>query len=346
LNIWIDLSNSPHPLLFAPIARELEKRGHRISVTARDNAQTVAIAQGLWPDLTVIGGPSPKQRRGKAIAIGTRVRELTRWAASTRPDVALSHNSYAQIVAARIRGVTTITAMDYEHQPANHLAFRLAERILMPEAMRVLSLRRQGVTTQKVAYYPGLKEEIYLGNFKPGDTVDSPVRTGTAEEILVIARTPPSRAAYHRFDNPLFEELLVQAAANTRIRLVVLTRHPEQLEGLAALESSRVIVPRDPIDSRAAMYEADLVVGAGGTMTREAALLGVPTLSVFAGREPEVDRWLERRGMLTKLRPTDAIPPFRKRSTQPTPLVHLRARSAELVDWFASAIESHAKRRP
>ena len=44
------------------------------------------------------------------------------------------------------------------------------------------------------------------------------------------------------------------------------------------------------------MYAADLVIGAGGTMTREAALLGVPTFSVFAGKSPAVDRALEAQG--------------------------------------------------
>jgi len=38
----------------------------------------------------------------------------------------LSHNSYSQIVAARLLRIPVVTAMDFEHQPANHLAFRLA----------------------------------------------------------------------------------------------------------------------------------------------------------------------------------------------------------------------------
>ena len=41
MKIWIDLSNSPHPLLFAPIARAFEEQGHEVLVTARDNAQTL-----------------------------------------------------------------------------------------------------------------------------------------------------------------------------------------------------------------------------------------------------------------------------------------------------------------
>ena len=39
----------------------------------------------------------------------------------------MSHNSYAHIVAARSLGIRAVTAMDFEHQPANHVGFRLAE---------------------------------------------------------------------------------------------------------------------------------------------------------------------------------------------------------------------------
>ena len=76
-------------------------------------------------------------------------------------------------------------------------------------------------------------------------------------------------------------------------RCVVLARRPEQRRAIGALGLPNVVLPEHAIDSRSLMYAADLVIGAGGTMTREAALLGVPTVSVFAGRTPAVDRWLE-----------------------------------------------------
>src|SRR5262245_30198900 len=135
MRIWIDLSNSPHPLLFKPIARRLEGLGHSVHITARDNAQTVELARERWPEVAVIGGPSPKGRKAKAQQIARRVNDLRRWAKDVKPDVALSHNSYAQIVAARTLRIPVVTAMDFEHQPANHLAFRLARKVLLPAAL-------------------------------------------------------------------------------------------------------------------------------------------------------------------------------------------------------------------
>ena len=135
LEVWIDLANSPHPLLFAPIVRRLEELGHGVSITARDHAQTVELTERTWPRFDVVGGPSPAGRLAKARTLFDRIGALRAWARQRRPDVALSHNSYAQIVAARTLGVPIVTAMDFEHQPANHLAFRLATLVLLPEAL-------------------------------------------------------------------------------------------------------------------------------------------------------------------------------------------------------------------
>ena len=94
--------------------------------------------------------------------------------------------------------------MDYEGQPANHLAFRLADVILMPEALRDSGVRRQGASDRRTRFYPGFKEEIYLGDFEPAPDVLASIGVPRDGRQLVVARTPPSRATYHRFENTLF----------------------------------------------------------------------------------------------------------------------------------------------
>jgi predicted glycosyltransferase len=346
MRLWIDLSNSPHPLLFAPIARRLELAGHEVLVTARDNAQTVELARARWPDVEVIGGPSPKARTKKAAQMASRVRELHSWARSVRADVALSHNSYGQILAASLLRMPIVTAMDFEHQPANHLAFRLADVILLPQALEGCPLRRQGARKKKVRFYPGLKEEIYLGDFQPSDRVlDQLGLERSPRAPIVVLRTPPSRAAYHRFGNPLFGDALELIGRDPAARCVVLVRHPEQRQAVEALNLPNCTIPAVAVDSRSLMRAADLVIGAGGTMTREAALLGVPTFSVFAGAEPAVDSWLRQRGLLQRLTSAEQLLPIRGRSSEPHPLTGLRERSAALVELFVEALQSVSRRR-
>src|SRR5690349_713753 len=232
MKIWIDCSNSPHPLLFAPVARRLEQVGHQVVLTARDNAQTLELARERWPTVTVIGGVSPRRRWAKVAALSERISELRRWAAGAKPDVALSHNSYAQIVAARSLRIPAVTAMDFEHQPANHLAFRLATTVLVPEVLPVDVIRRQGAGPAKVVRYAGLKEELYIGDFKPDRAVLAKVGIDARPRIVAVARTPPTRAVYHPFENPLFEPALSTVCSQDGAVCVVLTRHAEQIAAI------------------------------------------------------------------------------------------------------------------
>jgi predicted glycosyltransferase len=334
VRIWIDLSNSPHPLLFAPIARRLEELGHEVGITARDNAQTVELTLERWPDATIIGGESPKSRHMKTQIMAQRVTCLRRWARSFRADVALSHNSYAQILAARTLGLRVVTAMDYEGQPANHLAFRLAHVILMPEALRHTQVRSQGATVQRTHFYPGFKEQIYLGDFEPDPRLCDSLGVSHLDVPLVVARTPPSRASYHQFGNQLFDRTIRTLGEDTNARVVVLVRHEEQRDAIRALNLGNIVVPEHAIDSLSLIHQADLVIGAGGTMTREAALMGIPTYSLFAGRQPAVDRQLEARGYLRRLAHVDDLMPLQRRLENPRPKSELCDDAASLVAFF------------
>ena len=338
MRIWIDLSNSPHPLLFVPVARRLEERGHSVLVTARDNAQTVELARERWPGVDVIGGPSPKGRVAKARTMVQRVLDLRGWARAQRPDVALSHNSYGQIVAARQLGIPVVTAMDFEHQPANHLAFRLARTVLLPAALERTTVRRQGATSRKTRFYPGLKEEIYLADFQPDTGLLERLGIGTGNgSTLVVARPAPDLALYHSFENPLFLECVKTVLRDPHATVVVLPRHGEQRRALSELDLDRCIVPESALDSRSLMSQADLMIGAGGTMTREAALMGVPTVSLFAGRRPAVDEWLEANGFMSVLRSVDDLPEVTPQ-VRADRLVALRERGDRLVEHFCDAV--------
>ncbi len=338
MRIWIDLSNSPHPLLFGPVAHRLEAAGHSVHITARDNAQTIELARERWADFTVIGGKSPKGRPAKARAIYQRVADLRRWAATTRPDVALSHNSYAQIVAARTLRIPAVTAMDFEHQPANHLAFRLARTVLLPQALDQLGLHRQGATAAKTRFYPGLKEEVYLGDFEPDATLRHQLAI-TPDRKLVVARPAPDQAVYHSFENPLFVECVQAVLRDPQVTVVVLPRRPEQGQAIAALGLERCIVAERALDSRSLMSQAELMIGAGGTMTREAALMGVPTVSLFAGHRPAVDTWLESNGFMSIITDVRDLPALESRPHEDR-LEALRRRGDMLVGHFCDAVEA------
>jgi uncharacterized protein len=338
MRVWIDLANSPHVPLFEPVVDRLRAAGHGVVLTARDHAQTVALARECWPEVKVIGGESPGGKRAKAAGIARRAAALRSYARSARPGVALSHGSYAQALAARSLRVPTVTMMDYEHQPANHLSFRLAQRVIVPEAFPEQALRRFGARNGKVVRYPGFKEELYLAGFQPDPAVLDELGLDRGD-VVAVMRPPPDGALYHRDGNSVFDDLVDRARAQEGVQIVVLPRMREQVERYRSLPG--VVVPERPVDGSSLVGCADLMVGAGGTMNREASLLGTPTYTVFAGRLAALDQQLLDEGRLFDLRDGNATPVFEKRPEPATPVPEERRRA--ILDAVLGALAAVAR---
>jgi predicted glycosyltransferase len=336
--VWIDLANSPHVPLLTPVGDRLEEIGNEVLVTVRDHAQTLALAEARWPRFRVIGRESPQGRVAKGRSIARRAETLRRFAAEQRPDVALSHNSYAQLLAARLAGVPRVTMMDYEHQPANHLAFRVADRTIVPAVFPEHSLRRFGASPEKVVRYPGFKEELYLTGFRP--TTDVVGQLGLdPEKVIAVMRPPPEGALYHRMANDRFDELLELAAGEDGVQAILLPRTPDQAARYRA--DPRIRIPERAVDGSSLLAAADLVIGGGGTMNRESAVLGTPTYTVFAGELAAVDAELIRLGRMHDLRAPGVLPRFEKKR-QAAPAAAAR-RAEPILDAILGALTEVAR---
>lgn len=335
--IWVDLANSPHVPFFRALADEFRARGHEVEVTARDFAQTLELARAAGMSPTVVGGYGGRALAGKAGNLFGRAWALARWARGRGFGLAVSHNSYSQVVAARLLGLRAVTLMDYEHQPANHLAFRLASRVVVPDSFPEESLRRFGARPRKVRRYAGTKEDVYLADFAPDPRFPEQLRAlGVGEgDVLIVVRPPARDALYHRFENELFAELLDALAAREGVRLLMLPRTGAQRDELRARFAGDAFVwPEHALDGRNLVAAADLVVSAGGTMNREAAALGVPAATVYAGRFAAVDEQLLREGRLARVAAREdvrALRPGKKNTASPRRATGVRAEVADRI---------------
>jgi uncharacterized protein len=334
--IWIDLANSPHVPLFRALVPEFVARGHEVLVTAREFAQTVELAESAGLKPHVLGGHGGRKLTGKAGNLFGRAWALKGWARGRGVALAVSHNSYAQIVAARALGIRTVTLMDYEHQPANHLAFRLATRVVVPRAFPAAALRRCGASARKVRRYDGTKEDVYLADFVPDPHFNRQLRALgiDADDLLVVVRPPAREALYHRFENELFDELLERLRAQPRVKVLLLARTRAQRELYASRESANFILPRAALDGANLLAAADLVISAGGTMNREAAALGVPAATIYAGRWAAVDEELVREGRLRRIgtrAELDELPLRKKKSLNLRRATQVRTQVLDLI---------------
>jgi predicted glycosyltransferase len=296
VRIWVDFTNSPHVLVLRPVIETLRARGHEVSVTARDFAQTLGLCRRFGIEHEAIGRHRGGARASKAIGLVDRSLALTRWARGRGFDLAIGHGSNDITVAAAVLRIPCSTMFDYEWATVQHnVNCRLAQAVVVPDAIPPERLYRYGARG-KVQGYPGLKEEYYLADFEPDPGILATLGLDDAQPIAVV-RTAPEVSLYHRFENDLFAGVLDRLRA---VQTVVLPRTPEQRAELERLGG--LIVPATAIDAQSLIAFADLVVSAGGTMNREAVALGTPVYTLFEGRLGAVDERLIAEGRLRALR--------------------------------------------
>ena len=307
MRVWVDCTNSPHVLIFRPLIRRMEDRGHEVVVTSRDFAQTIGLLDKYGIPHRTMGAHGGGGLAGKARAMTSRSAQLARMVRSERFDVAVAHGSTDQPLVARLAGIPQVTMFDYEHAAAMHHSHgRLASRVLVPDAIPESALARYGIRPPKLIRYPGLKEEYYLADYPPDPAAVVEELGLDEQKVIVVLRPPPEVTLYHRgASTDVFAQVvdMLEAQAD-RVQVVALPRIAEQRE---ALRGRGVIVPEQAVDGPGLIAASDLVISAGGTMNREAVALGVPAYSPFAGRMGAVDARLIEQGRLHRLDDPDAV---------------------------------------
>ncbi|MGA2925370.1 MAG: DUF354 domain-containing protein [Solirubrobacteraceae bacterium] len=338
MRVWIDLTNSPHVLVMAPVIDDLRARGHVVEVTARDFAQTLGLCRRLRIAHTPIGRHRGSGLAAKARGLVDRSLALLRWARPRGFDLALGHGSNDVSVAAALLRIPCATMFDYEWATVQHsVNCRLAQAVVVPDAIPRQRLYRYGARG-KIRAYPGLKEEYYLARFEPDPAVLAELSLDPRQPIVVV-RTAPEVSLYHRFENDLFAAVLEHVRS---AQAVVLPRTERQRAELQ--RAGGFIVPERALDAQSLIAYADLVVSAGGTMNREAVALGTPVFTVFEGRLGAVDQRLIAEGRLQRLHSAEQVT-LAKRDCGAAGAERIRRDPGLLVDLLLSPVAQPSARR-
>jgi predicted glycosyltransferase len=299
--IWVDLTNPAHVVVLRPLVELLEADEHEVTLTARPLSHTTELLDDWGHPYTAIGHHGGASRVGKALAAGSRTAQAFAFARGKRFDYGLAHGSTDLPPIGRLLRIPNTTMFDYEWARLQHeLNCRLATRVLVPDAIPAERLEPYGARPPKLVQYPGLKEEYYLGDFEPDESVLGELGLDPSGVIAVV-RTAPSYALYlGGSENELLPRVL-RRLLDEEAQVVVLARTDDQRRALRELDAS-LIVPEHAVDGRGLAALADLVVSAGGTMIREAAVLGTPVWSIFEGRLGAVDELLIAEGRVHFLR--------------------------------------------
>jgi predicted glycosyltransferase len=339
--LWIDLDNSPHVPFFLPIIEELRKRGHEIVLTARNSYQVCELLELYHLSCKVIGGHWGKNRFLKMLGTCSRAAQLYPVALKEKPDLAISHGSRAQLIAATILRIPTLMITDYEF--AAGVGFFHPNWTFIPKYISGL----KGVPESQLLRYPGLKEDVYVPRFQPNLGLRGELGLST-DDLVVTLRPPATEAHYHNPEaDVLFDAAMELLLNHPKARIVLLPRNGKQDRALRKVWSQwmtegKIVVPNRAVDGLSLLWCSDLVISGGGTMNREAAALGVPVYSIFRGQIGAVDRYLCDSGRLALLESVADVrtkikiernDPANRRLIDRTPVL------ASIVDGIASIAE-------
>lgn len=229
----------------------------------------------------------------------------------------MSHGSRSMVLAARWLKIPVVTMYDYEFTETS-IFNRFSDVVLVPDRIPDEVLDEIKLPRAKRRKYPGIKEELYVREFRPDvcfrddfiepHSVLEPSFFGK-DSVLAVLRPPAMTANYHsEKSDVLFGDLLRFLLNSPEVFTVVVPRTREHSDHIAAqlraMPNKRgswtVII--QAVDGLQLAFASDLLISGGGTMNREAALLGVPVYSIFAGRQGALDRQMEAEGSIAFIR--------------------------------------------
>ena len=344
--VWIDLDNSPHVPFFAPIIKELESRGAEVLLTARDAYQVTELVDLFGLDCDRVGRHYGKNKLLKIFGVLDRTVRLLPSLLRKKPDLALSHGSRAQMLAAYMLGVPSIVIMDYEHAHQGllwvHPTWVICPAVIPDSAVKL--------SKDHILRYRGIKEDVYVPSFKSDPATRSNLGLSDAD-LLVTIRPPATEAHYHRPESDvLFQGVVDYLAEQPTVKMVLLPRNARQDASIREswpklVAAGKVIIPDRVLDGMNLIWHSDLVVSGGGTMNREAAALGVPVYSIFRGQIGSVDQYLTETGRLVLLEDVaDAKKKLKleKRQHPEEPQDKERVAMTDIVDEVVSILEPRA----
>jgi len=286
MKIWIDISNSPHINLFNDLIHDLESEGHEIIITSRPLSNTISLLNNKKIPHTTIGKHYGKSIIKKIVGFPIRVFQLYQFLKNKKIHLAVSQSSFHSPVTAWILRIPSVYTNDNEHALGNIQAFIFAKTVLIPEILSKNKMINRVINMKKVIQYPGLKEGIYLWKVQ----VNKNGGKNKSDKKTIYIRPEPHSAQYYKGNINFLDDIIKQL--QHEMNIVVLPRDSSQKEHYTHAEFYKIEVAESNKNVEIIANECDVFIGAGGSMTREMAILGIPTISVYQDDLLEVDRYL------------------------------------------------------
>ena len=270
--IWFDITNVPHVNFFLPIIRKYEEE-FDIIFSLRDFAETKSLFEKrIDKPYIEVGQHKGGNKLRKIIGVVERIFLLNKQI--PKFDIKISVGGDASCIIAKMRKKLSVTFDDNEKAP-NWRYAPFSDLAFWPKVVPQQKLRKQ-LFKKNLYQYNGYKEDFYLANYEPNPTFLGQLPF----EHYVVVRPENIKANYVEGRQSIVPELLKELDA-AGYNILFLPRYESDRDYAQGIKN--IYIPKDAVNGLDACYYADAILTGAGTMAREAACLGVPSVSFFAG---------------------------------------------------------------
>jgi predicted glycosyltransferase len=271
MRVWYDACTGKHIRYGSIISKRFRKAGHEVIFTTRKHPDTLPLAQIVGETPIIVGKYRPETLFSRLEESATRVTMFAKMFKDNPPSVAVAHQSVELCRTAFGLKIPIILTADTPHAEAvNRLTIPFAHTLVVSEALPNRFLKKY--CPKNVVRFKGVDEVAWVRDLKPP-------QTSAFEKPLIVVRELETKAIY------------TLETSDRTLRLI------KKLETIGrVLFLKRYIDKKEFVDSARIVANADLVVSSGGTIAREAALQGVPSIITSKLGKTSVNTYLAKKG--------------------------------------------------
>ena len=273
MKIWIDIKNSHEPMFFNPLIKNFSN--HDFKITARNYAEIVSLLELFKMDFTLVGKHYGEHIINKIIGRGM-LRNFELLKNVSFFDIALSHMSLESVLISKLKSKKSIAFYDNEiKQLYVTSALPFLDYFIVPDAINIQALLDLGASKESIIQYGGYKEDLYVASYTPDPDFSKKIPF----ESFVAIRPEALKAAYVSNKSKTIVPQILKLLQDEGINIILLPRYPSDVNLGKGFDN--VYIPPSALNGLDICYHSDAVLTGSGTLAREAACLGTPSVSFY-----------------------------------------------------------------
>ena len=294
-------------MFFKPAIDLFNEAGHESLCTSREYREVVELSKIKQLHLKIVGRHGGAGKYEKLCESANRIFELAHLVKEFEPDVAISFSSPEAARVAFGLGVSHIGFNDSPHAEAvARLTIPLVDHLFSPWVIPYSAWNMFGIPKTRITRYRALDPVVWL---KRSPLSSSSLTSNLINEIgletskkNVLIRLEETKASYiadKKIENSISMVDAIVDNLSIANNIIILCRYEDQITELTKRYRGKAYIMQNVLDGTLLISLADLFIGAGGTMTAEASLLGKPTISIAPVRF-YIEKYLIRSGLVKR----------------------------------------------